>query len=209
MANVKKRRAVLILCLSLALILLACGAAAAVLAVREAPYRRFNAMLEQPAKALTLTVTSDLQGDVLHAEYRISNGEGAKDVRYTYEQLAAIKLEGDEILLPPSRIESKEGHVRISGGRVVLLDGEQPNLSTEVLTLSRLRFAAKCFREPVDEAGKFYAEVTDPAALFGFAGDAVLMQLTLTYAQERVEGLTLEYKNERGEAFALHYTFEY
>ena len=81
MANVKKRRAVLILCLSLALILLACGAAAAVLAVREAPYRRFNAMLEQPAKALTLTVTSDLEGDALHAEYRISNGEGAKDVR--------------------------------------------------------------------------------------------------------------------------------
>ena len=209
MANKAKRRTLLILCFSLALVLLAGGTVFAVLAVREAPYRHFNTMLEQQAKVLTLTVTSDLEGDVLHAEYRITNGEGAKDVRYTYEQLAAITVEGDEIRLPPTRIESKEGYVRISGGRVVLLDGEQPNLSMEVLTLSRLRFASKCFRDPIDEAGEFRAAVTDPAALFGFAGDATDMHIALSYAQEQVQSLALEYKGALGESVTLRYDFEY
>ena len=99
--------------------------------------------------------------------------------------------------------------MRISNGRVVLLDGTQPNLPLEALTLSRLRFSSRCFADVIEEQGSFSATVTAPGALFGYTGDATAMQLALAHDGTRVQTLTLTFENSLGESVWMQYAFTY
>lgn len=207
----KKRRTsrvFVLLAVLLALLLLG-GGIFAVFWIREAPYRRLNTMLEEPPASLSLAVTTTLEGEALNATYTLENGEGAKRVTYAYEQIAPFLWVKDHYEAPKERILRTEGSMRISNGRVVLLDGTQPNLPLEALTLSRLRFSSRCFTDVVKEQGSFTATVTDPGALFGYTGDATTMQLILTHDDTRVQTLTLTYSNSLGESVWMQYIFVY
>ena len=176
---------------------------------RDRLYRELNACFESEATRVALCVSVGEGDDALTGEYTLDRSGNSEVLEYRYEQLCAFEMKNGQYVAPATRKETVEGSARISGGKLILLEGRQVNIPLDDLTLSRVQFVRSHFADVVSEEGLFEASVADPAGFAGVEEACEEMRVSMCYSEGRVDELVLSYRNGDGAPVVMTYRFTY
>ena len=192
----------------LALLLLG-GAGTGAWFISDSFYRQTRKRLETPFTQLDLTVCVGEGSDQLRSTYNVTTAETGTTITYTLEELALFELENGEYTAPKSRKTKTEGRILTKSGKVHTVNGKEPPLPIELITLSSLSFQRKCFDNVTITETTFEADVKNAKALLGLPEDCKNVHLLLYFDESYVHTLYLTYKTPQGNAAELQFSLTY
>ncbi|MDE5548014.1 MAG: hypothetical protein K2J30_03355 [Clostridia bacterium] len=171
-------------------------------------YKKLNELAEKDYDEVRLKVTTETDGETLHASYRaVSVAEGIT-VTYSCEQLNPIGTdENGDYVLPDTAITTLQGEILVKDGKTVKVDGDDIALSPQTVTAAGLRFSADIFEDEETTDTSFKAKVNSPAAFLRESNlVASNMTVVVEYTDRALTSLMITYTTQTG-SVTMQYTF--
>ena len=199
----KKAIATLLASAMLMLLLTACVA----LTPAEPPEQTSNVerIAELAAKSyssITLDVTTVTDGVRLSASYTLTQDR----VSYSIEKLNTFPTDGNAAELSPSYKTTLTGEAVIENGVLKTLDGEAVDLPSYDELRGGFHFDESNFKNVVDSATSFQADVISPSGFFGASVNVSNLKVSVSYSESAITQIDLSYQTERS-AVQTQYTF--
>lgn len=168
-------------------------------------YATLNALAEKAGASVTLSVTTETDGETLSGTYTSETRSDGVYVEYSYERFNLIQTEGGYVM-PDSLKSTYSGNLTVRDGEIVAQEGDKADLSLGEITAA-FSFAEEYFTDVTEEDGSFRATVTDPSSFLRKELTCSEMKVTVTYSAEALLTLTVTYRSEASSLVTLSYLF--
>ncbi len=190
------------------LICLCCVAALALVGCDSADeYDALNQLISAERSHISLTVSTTLNDLTLTGSYLATTTEEGVRIDYAYETFRLIEETEGGYVVPNEVKASHQGSMLIADGQVVSAEGEAPDLSVEQITSPGVHFDGSYFAEPELTAGKFAADVIEPAKFLQQQLTATDMRVEVAYTGTAIRYMNISYTAGSGAKVRLAYQF--
>lgn len=149
-----------------------------------------TALAQKEYAGIRLEVTVSEGGNTLSGSYETKAVADGYTVEYSYQQFATVAENGGELVFPDAAVVTKSGKMTVRSGEIVSREGDGADLPLGTLTAAGMHFDEKNFSSPEEEAGKFSAQIVDPAKFSeGLTGSGA--RLEALYTAEGLDRVTV------------------
>lgn len=188
--------------LSIAIILCACSKAK-----EKNIYDTLNELKAFEYHAVSLSVSTVVDGEALSGNYKTTKTEDGYDVEYTYEQLQTFKEQNGNIIIPESRKAIYRGTASVINGKITAQIGDPIDVSLKELSAKYLDFSEDYFDNVNASEDKFSAKVVDTEGFFGKTVTGNMM-VEISYTEHGLSSITLSYGDGLNGEYVLTYSFQ-
>ena len=174
----------------------------------ESVYDKLTEFARLEYDAITLNVSTTLDGVTLAGIYSMTTTEEGIRVEYTYEKMNLIEKNEDGSYTVPDTVKSTHTGVgTIVDGVFTLESGEAIDIAISRLNVGMLSFAQHNFKNVADEQGKFTADVENPAAFLQTQLTCTAMKTEIAYTSTALSSVHISYTSSENAQIVLTYTF--
>ena len=172
-------------------------------------YRQMRERFATLGKEMALRVTVTDDGESLKSTYTVEHSDTQVNVAYSFEEYAQFEWQNGAYVVPENRLCEQTGSFVLKNGELTALQGKEPPLDVQLITLSTFDFREECFDNAVIKQKSFEADVVDPMQLFGLLTVCSDMRISLTFDEVHVTQMVLTYNVASGESVTMNFTFTY